>query len=166
MPHDWENFYVVTSSAAATLIGLMFVVISLGADIAKTEKAHGVDQFVTPTFVHFGGVLFNSLMLLVPWPSPLAPSIILGFSAAASIIYIAITIRGVTRLDFVHLGWDDYLFYFALPFLTNVGLIASAFGLAVRSPYAAYGIAASIAIQLLAATRNSWNVALWISQDR
>jgi len=33
-------------------------------------------------------------------------------------------------------------------------------------PYAAFGIAASIALQLLVATRNSWNVALWISQNR
>ena len=33
IPAGWENFYVVTASAAATLIGLMFVVITLGADV-------------------------------------------------------------------------------------------------------------------------------------
>ena len=165
-PPGWETFYVVTAGAAATLIGLMFVVISLGADIAKTDKAHGVAQFVTPTFVHFGGVLFNSLVLLVPWPSALAPSMILGLSAAAALSYIAINSRGVTQLELVHLGWDDYLFYFGLPFLANVVLIVFALGAAFGTPYALYGIAASVAMQLLVATRNSWNVALWISQNR
>jgi hypothetical protein len=165
-PPGWENFYVVTAGAAATLIGLMFVVISLGADIAKTDKAHGVAQFVTPTFVHFGGVLFNSLVLLMPWPSALVPSTILGLSALAALIYITFTSRGVTQLEFVHLDWDDYLFYFGLPSLANIGLVACAFGAAFGMPYALYGIAASIAIQLLLATRNSWNVALWISQHR
>ena len=77
-----------------------------------------------------------------------------------------ISSRGVTRLAFVQLGWDDYLFYFGLPFLANIALIVFAFGLNLRMPYAAFGIAASIALQLLVATRNSWNVALWISQNR
>jgi hypothetical protein len=166
IPAGWENFYVVTASAAATLIGLMFVVITLGADIAKTEKAKGVAQFVTPTFVHFGGVLFSSLVLLVPWPSVLAPCIILGCSAAAALIYVAFTIRGVSRLDFLNLNWLDYLFYFGLPFLADVGLIAFAVGLTWGIAYAPYGIAATIALQLLVATRNSWNVALWLSQNR
>ncbi len=165
-PPGWESFYVVTSTAAATLIGLMFVVISLGADIAKTEKAHGVAQFVTPTFAHFAGVLFASLVLLAPWPSALAPSIVLGLSAAASLCYIMISSSGVTRLAFVQLGWDDYLFYFGLPFLANIGLIVFAVGLTLAMPYVFYGIAACIALQLLVATRNSWNVALWISQNR
>ncbi|MGC2244356.1 MAG: hypothetical protein WBA06_12080, partial [Candidatus Aquilonibacter sp.] len=96
----------------------------------------------------------------------LAPSMILGLSAAAALSYIAINSRGVTQLEFVHLGWDDYLFYFGLPFLANVVLIVFALGAAFGTPYALYGIAASVAMQLLVATRNSWNVALWISQNR
>jgi hypothetical protein len=53
----WENFYVIVGSSAGALIGLQFVVITLGGD---TPIAHGLAQasgaFVTPTIVHFGAV--------------------------------------------------------------------------------------------------------------
>ena len=37
----WSDFYTLVGSTAATLIGLIFVVISLGADHARDEHAAG-----------------------------------------------------------------------------------------------------------------------------
>ena len=55
----WQTFYVITGSAAATLTGLMFVVISLivGSRARVSPGSGGIATFSTPTVVHFGAVL-------------------------------------------------------------------------------------------------------------
>ena len=45
--YNWQNFYILTGSAAATLFGLMFVVISLSTAPLANENAHNVRTFVT-----------------------------------------------------------------------------------------------------------------------
>jgi hypothetical protein len=52
----WENFYVIIGSAAAGLTGITFVVIALIRDVQRVRPT-GLRAFVTPTIVHFGGVL-------------------------------------------------------------------------------------------------------------
>ena len=45
----WENFYVITGSSAAGLIGLTFVVIALAAD-SRRDNHRGLRVYVTPMF--------------------------------------------------------------------------------------------------------------------
>ncbi|MGA7807637.1 hypothetical protein, partial [Bradyrhizobium sp.] len=78
MLHGWENFYIMAGTAAATFAGLLFVVITLSVSLSSTPAAGGVHAFVTPVLVHFGGVLFMSLILLAPWQSRLPIGLILG----------------------------------------------------------------------------------------
>jgi hypothetical protein len=47
----WSDFYTLVGSTAATLIGLIFVVISLGADHAKKGDEHRLRVGVTPALV-------------------------------------------------------------------------------------------------------------------
>ncbi len=35
MLHGWENFFIVSATAGATLIGLLFVAITLGAGLSS-----------------------------------------------------------------------------------------------------------------------------------
>src|SRR5437879_4420152 len=83
---DWANFYVITGSAAAGLMGLTFVVIALAAN-GRGMTATGMRAFVTPTIVHFGTVLALAAFLNMPRQN--AISLGLGFGAAgvAGLIY-------------------------------------------------------------------------------
>jgi hypothetical protein len=47
------------------------------AGLRVPDAEQGIDTFLTPTFAHFGGVLIQAMVMLVPWPSPLPISIIL-----------------------------------------------------------------------------------------
>jgi hypothetical protein len=47
MNHGWENFFLLGATAGATLIGLMFVAISLGAGLSTPQglnATHVVDR--------------------------------------------------------------------------------------------------------------------------
>jgi hypothetical protein len=72
----WGEFYSMVGQAAATLIGLMFVIVTLGAALggALRRKASesAVPLLVTPTLVHFGAILFIAVVALVPQGSDVA----------------------------------------------------------------------------------------------
>jgi hypothetical protein len=61
----WANFYVITSAAAATLIGLWFVVITLAVD-RGLEDTGQIRVHLTPTVVYFASVLGVAALLAFP----------------------------------------------------------------------------------------------------
>ena len=63
---------------AATLIGLLFVAITLGTGLSTSHGLDSTGAFLTPTLIRFSGVLFESLAMLPPWPSAWPVGIILG----------------------------------------------------------------------------------------
>ena len=61
----WHDFFVVLGAAAGTLIGAMFVVVSIGSGLVKQENLAS-RIFVTPTIVHLAVVLMACAFVLVP----------------------------------------------------------------------------------------------------
>src|SRR6202034_55887 len=53
------------AQSAATLIGLLFVIVTLGSGLG-TRFQETARVFVTPTLVHFAAVFFVALVTLVP----------------------------------------------------------------------------------------------------
>jgi hypothetical protein len=51
----WANFYLLMSAAAATLLGLMFVVITLAAERMRGDAAK-IPIYLTPTVIYFASV--------------------------------------------------------------------------------------------------------------
>src|SRR5262245_24431512 len=66
---QWQNFYMLIGTAAATLTGLMFVAITLVAGLERHGSTldAGVSAFSTPTVVHFCAVLLIAGILNAPW---------------------------------------------------------------------------------------------------
>jgi hypothetical protein len=62
MPHSWDNFFILADSAAATLMGLLFVAVTVGGTGFSTSSiVHGTRGFLTPALIHFGTVLLQAL---------------------------------------------------------------------------------------------------------
>jgi hypothetical protein len=165
MFHGWENFYMMAGTAAATLAGLLFVVITLSVSLAATPAARGVHAFVTPVLVHFGGVLFLSLVLLAPWPSPWPLGLILGLGGLAGIAYAGLVTRLVRKLDFVSLDARDWIAYAGAPALANVGLLAGGAGLIAEKSFAPYPVAGAVMLLLFVGILDAWDLTLWIVRN-
>ena len=67
----WHYFYVIIGSAAATLTGLLFVVVTLvsGALGHVRSPWSGTRVFNTPNVMHFGAALLIAALLNAPWPA-------------------------------------------------------------------------------------------------
>jgi hypothetical protein len=76
----WQTFYVIIGSAAATLTGLMFVVITLiaGVRVRVSSRSEAFATFNTPNVFHFGAALLVAAILSAPWQALWTAGLLLG----------------------------------------------------------------------------------------
>jgi hypothetical protein len=69
---QWHDFYMMAGSAAATLVGLLFVSLSLRTDLtaARYDTERVVWGLAAGAFISFLDILLIALMFLVPNPEP------------------------------------------------------------------------------------------------
>jgi hypothetical protein len=166
MFHGWENFFIVGATAGATLIGLLFVAITVGAGLSTPQGLSATRAFLTPTLILFGGVLFECMAVLPPWPSAWPVGIILGLlglTGLAGQIHVIVMQR---KIDFASLDWLDWILFSAVPALSFASLIAGAAGLIAEKSFAPYAIAGAITLLLLAGIYGAWSITLWIARIR
>src|SRR3954464_6617328 len=64
--NNWQSFYTLTGTAAATLAGLLFIAITFGVGVNMEDISKGVRIWVEPTLNDFIEVLMISCLALVP----------------------------------------------------------------------------------------------------
>jgi hypothetical protein len=160
---EWDNFYVITGSAAAGLTGLTFVVIALSAD-AKKASLRGLRAYVTPTIVHFSAVLALAAYLSMPHQGVLSLS--LGFAAAggAGLIYVVLTGVGIRRIasDYIPVH-EDWIWNVVLPAVVYGSLLACAFLIWRRPEASMYCVATDSLLLMFIGIHNAWDIAVWNS---
>jgi hypothetical protein len=165
----WENFYVIMGSAAGGLTGLTFVVIALIRDVMRGVQPSGLGAFVTPTIVHFCGVLSLAAFLSIPHLHLGTVSAGLAVTGAAGVLYglrIASHMRGHTSTSNYVPVREDWIYNVILPTLAYAVLLAMAVLLWYRRAEALYGVAAATLGLLLLGIRNAWDIAVWMSSNR
>ena len=167
MLHGWNNLFELTGAAGAQLIGLLFVVVTLGGTgLSPSQSVDGIRAFLTPTLVNFSGVLFQAVAVLALWPSDWLIGLILVVGGLAGLVYRVNGIRSKRKLDFVTLRGFDWIPYDGVPVLANVSLIAGGAGLIAEAAFAPYAIAVASALLLVAGIYGAWDFTLWTIKNR
>jgi hypothetical protein len=166
MLHGWDNFFIMAGAAAATLIGLLFVAVTVGTGFSKSSIVHGTRGFLTPTLIRFGGVLFLSLAVLAPWPSARPIGIILSLGGLAGLAYQIKVAVMRHKVGLVLLDWHDWLPYVGVPALGSGSLIVGAVGLLAEKSFAPYAIAGATVLLLFAGIYGAWDLTLWMIKNR
>ncbi len=164
----WQNFYVIIGSAAATLTGLMFVVISLivRSRVRVSPGSEGIAAFSTPTVVHFGAVLLISAILNAPWQAPWYASLLLGLSGLGGVIYVIIVLRRTRRQTDYQPVLEDWLWYTAFPFIAYTALVVAAIVLLGNPTLALFGIGAATLLLLFTGIHNAWDTVIYVAIER
>jgi hypothetical protein len=156
---DWNDFYMLIGATSGTLIGLIFVVISLAADRAKPGDEHRARIAVTPTLAHFAALLLTALSVLAPL-SNLAQGIALGAIGCAGLAYLAnLALQAPKHLKKQE---RETVWFGILPGAAYVGLLIAAAAWMLAPDLAPeIGGFASVAL-LIAALHNCWTMTLYI----
>jgi hypothetical protein len=130
----WSDFYTLIGSTAATLIGLIFVVISLGADHAKKGDEHRLRVGVTPTLVHFASLLFSALAMMAPL-SDMARALAVGLIGCAGLGYMVklafLVPKGIKAEE------RQPIWFGILPLVAYIGFLMTAAAWALASEFSA-----------------------------
>ncbi len=90
--HGWQNFYFMAGGAAATLLGLMFVALSMSTHLISDEVRQEIDTFTSPSIFYFVSVLLLACVMLYPMISV----VVLG---------VLLLLGGLARAD--HFAWAN-----------------------------------------------------------
>ena len=161
MFEGWSDFFLMTGGAAAVLIGLIFVVISLMTDRPRDTVLAGSRLYMGPIVLGVSFVLALSAAALVPGITVHAISAITAAIALWGLARGLVSAVGIHRLKEVH--WTDFWFYGIYPCAIYVALGIVALALWLGWWWGPNGLAAVITLSLLLAIRNEWDLITWIT---
>ena len=153
----WANFYLLTAAAAAQLIGLLFVVITLGAERRRGDTFR-IPIYLTPTVIYFAHVLFLGALLTFPSHTRLTATLCICFVGVVGLVYSGTNLIGGDRKSFIELR--DRIPYAIFP-SAACGLLVLGGVLFLHAPQLGLTLVAVGMLSLLAvAIRNSWAVTI------
>jgi hypothetical protein len=160
--HDWHDFYILVGTASATLVGLMFVAVSIGASIFNDDHSPGLTAFITPTVMHFAAVLFTCFMVTIPTQSWRTLGGFIGAGGLAGSIYCGRLVMQMIITHRFNVDLIDRMFYALLPLLGYLLALISSALLLMQSTSSSNLMAAAALMLLFAAIRNAWDMMVWI----
>src|SRR6266436_4774155 len=88
-----NHFYFMAGGAAATLLGLMFVALSMGTHLITDEVREEIDTFTSPSIFYFVSVLLLACVMLYPMISVVVLGILLILGGVSGLVWTAPRIR-------------------------------------------------------------------------
>ena len=162
----WHNLYMLAGTAAATLIGLLFVSLTLRIEVMSDESQIGLKELATQTFSSFLYVLLISLLLLIPDHKPELVGIEILILGVFGLVNATRNIQPVIG----HLqatGVKTYLFWrFIMPTASYMGLIAIALTVWRGRHDSLFSLVYVVFILLITATHNAWDLLVGISKRK
>jgi hypothetical protein len=160
---QWHNFYALIGGACATLVALIFVAASIGAEVFKLKDQAGIRSFLSPTVVHFTAILVICLLASVPTETWVLLGALLACVGAIGLVYSGWVWRRMMKHGIVaSIDTVDRLWYALLPIPAYLMVIAAGVGMWKRSEPSLDILASALILLLLIGIRNAWDMTVWI----
>jgi hypothetical protein len=164
MFHGWDNFFLTMGPAAGSLIGLLFVVVTLTAGRDRDSTLRGAALYLTPTVFHFGMVLAISAVAMAPGLSASWTALVVGAVALYGVGYTAIVCVRLWKADGkIKPHWSDVWMYGVTPPVVYVLMVGAAALEFVQPRVAPYAVAVLLMAMLFMGIRNAWDLVTWMA---
>ena len=163
---EWESFYVIVGSSAAALTGLMFVVITLIADLETPRSPGTLGAFGTPTVVHFCVALIVSATLSAPWHSLVTVAWAVGIWGLSGLVYTTVVVRRARRQTIYTPVLEDWLFHTAFPFAAYGAMTIAAVRLPGHVEISLFTVAGAVLALVLIGIHNAWDTVTYLAMQQ
>ncbi len=160
--HDWQTFYFLVGGAAAGLVGLTFVAITVGSGLITKQDISGFRTFVNPSLIHFIYVLVTASVAVIPTVTRMQLGILLVLAGLVS------SGRALVVLPFMWqqykrrvVDMHDWVWYFLAPLASYLTYVGTGMGLLLGTDQVLNGLAWASILLLVAGIRNTWDMVLW-----
>jgi len=162
----WHDFYLLAGTASVTLVGLLFVALSLHLDVLLHDHRAHLLVYARQTLLSFTYVLLLSLLFLVPMEGPRVISVtITALSVTAMAFTIHMARQGMKSVGPQH---DLKSLLRRRTRILLVGyLLAGACGVLMilrRDPYQANMMVSAVCLLLGNAANSSWDLLVQVGR--
>ena len=159
---DWQTFYFLIGGAAAGLVGLTFVAITVGSGSITKQDISGLRTFVNPSLIHFIYVLVTAAVLVMPAVARMHLGILLVLAGLVSVG------RALSTLPFMWqqykrqvVDMHDWAWYLLAPVASYLMYVGTGAGLLLGKVEALNVLAWTSILLLVAGIRNTWDMVIW-----
>lgn len=162
----WHDFYIMIGTASATLIGLLFLSLSLNADMITRRANADLRALAAHTFGNFMSVLMFAVLFLIPSQVPPGLGLpLLGTGAYG--LYSTLSHFLETRRTRGRVwGRVGLAVRFATPTVCFVTLIIVAATVLRGETKYLYWLVPVMILLLIAASRNAWDLLMRLREPR
>jgi len=154
----WHDFFIVLGAAAGTLIGAMFVVVSIASGLVRGSELTS-RIFVTPTIIHLAVALMGCALTLVP---TLTRPTLGAITGVAGIAFLGYSARNVFHIGQRRaLEWSDHFWYGITPLIGYLVMVVGAVLVLKAMPGAIETLALALALLVAGGIRNAWDLILF-----
>jgi hypothetical protein len=163
----WRDFYLLVGTAAATLLGLMFVAVTFGASFVSAEASETARAFLDPTFMHFVQVLLTACAFVIPSMGPTLLGALLVVAGLARIYSLTYVYRQMRAAHERHndLEVEDWLSGVVVPLAAHLALIGTGGGFLMGRAAFAW-LAGVTMVVLVTGIYSAWELLLWLALTR
>ena len=147
---------MVLGAASATLIGAMFVVVSIGSGFLTRERSIGIRTFLTSTVTNLSATLFGAALTMVPELDWLWLGGIIGCVGIAGLVLSLREMLGFGQHN--HADRSDWFWYTIFPVIGYTLLLGAGATALFRIAVSLDLLAAALAFLLAAGIRNAWDM--------
>ena len=156
----WHDFYILAGTSAATLVGLLFVGLSLHLRIVIASSE--VRSLARVTLANFGAVLLVSLFMVIPQDQSTAALELIG-SGLASLAIITPSVIGAARsggstLQMRRRDRARLVLRFGLSGASYLAIIVAGILLLSSLPSAFTWLVVATVVLLIISLRNTWDL--------
>src|SRR6476659_9641790 len=164
MFEGWQDYFLLVGSAAAALIGLLFVVVTLTAGRERSMLEVGQRFYMSPIVADLAAILVMSGAAMIPhvWPAALG-----SFVVAAGIVGFVADVRiahGIGRLKIPGENLTfDRSWYGIVPAILSLLIAGAGVAIFLRLGWAALALAAVLMALLMVCVHNAWDLITYIA---
>jgi hypothetical protein len=165
----WQNFYFMLGGAAAALLGLMFVAITLVMNLLNDENKSTFDTYTTPNIVYFASVILIASLMLVPvYTLPVFYAVVLiGGALGLGLAIFFVRRATLTALRAGNFNREDWFWICIMPIVSYVLLAMAAICLGTGLWPAGFSILPLGTLSLLVtAIANTWGIVIFVIYAR
>lgn len=150
----WSDFFELAGTAAAALMAVLFVAVTLRTDIRAQHTDSLQKTIASHSFVSYLCVLLFSLFFLIPEQDSTALALEIALTCAYPIYDISTSYRRLRSSPDLKNG--DRFWRFLLPLLCYIGGLAVATAFMLNDDSEIHWFVTVIALLLIVPTRNAW----------
>lgn len=167
--HSWQTYYFMIGGAAAGLMGLMLVALSLGVNRLSADNTAYFSAFATPSVIYLTSVILVACVMLVPAFIPSILGLILLAGGAVGLGRATYHSRLLINAARKHQDFNlwDWLSQIIFPVTGYLLLVLAGLGFEIStiSPLAFAGIWLATVMLAGCTIANTWAMVVWIVEQ-